>query len=131
MSKMPFDEARENRITYEVVVDCYDDEEIRMGWYYYLERKLDFPFTAEWFAGGRSKTAQVEVIDMADEDACKTNMLVEIKYRDGDLEDVFTVPLLEIKLLGDHAEREEAITDWQYWLDQGGGLIDPDEYEEY
>ena len=27
----------EERITYEIVVDCYDSEEVAMGWYYYLD----------------------------------------------------------------------------------------------
>ena len=30
----------------EVVVDCYDEHERAMGWYYYLDGHLQFPFTA-------------------------------------------------------------------------------------
>jgi hypothetical protein len=40
------DEAREERITMEVVVDSYDESERAMGWYYYLEDRLRTPFTA-------------------------------------------------------------------------------------
>ena len=36
----------EQRIDYEIVVDCYDSEEVAMGWYYYLEDHLAFPFVA-------------------------------------------------------------------------------------
>lgn len=39
MSKAKIDEARENRIIMEVVVDAYDEERA-MGWYYYLDDSL-------------------------------------------------------------------------------------------
>ena len=37
---------REDRITDEIIVDCHDEEERAMGWYYYLDEQLEFPFTA-------------------------------------------------------------------------------------
>lgn len=37
---------RETRIEQEIVVDAYTQDERAMGWYYYLEGKLRFPFTA-------------------------------------------------------------------------------------
>ena len=42
MPIVPVDEDREHRITYEVIVDCYDEYEVTMGWYCYLEDRLDF-----------------------------------------------------------------------------------------
>ena len=40
------EQNREDRITNEIVVDAYDASERAMGWHYYLEEKLQFPFTA-------------------------------------------------------------------------------------
>jgi hypothetical protein len=40
------DPVRENRISDEIIVDAYGEEEQAMGWYYYLEEKLQFPFLA-------------------------------------------------------------------------------------
>ena len=37
------DPAREHRILYEVIVDCYNDDEELMGWYYYMAEGLNFP----------------------------------------------------------------------------------------
>jgi len=37
----------EDRIAMEIVVDAYGPEEQAMGWYYYLEEKLSFPFKAK------------------------------------------------------------------------------------
>lgn len=125
------DDEREHRITYEVVVDCYDDYEVTMGWYYYLEDKLAFPFAAKWLTGKTSTNDIVQVQGMASEEECKTDMLVEIEYSDGELKDVFTVPLADIQPVENEHERMQAFGDWQYWLEQGNELIDPDEYEEY
>ena len=38
---------REERIRNEAVVDAHGPEEQAMGWYYYLENKLRFPFQAK------------------------------------------------------------------------------------
>ena len=36
--------VREKRIMNDIVVDCYNEQEQAMGWYYYLEDNLNFPF---------------------------------------------------------------------------------------
>jgi hypothetical protein len=46
VKRRPRDEEREQRITMEIVVDAYTPEEQAMGWYYSLEDRLRFPFTA-------------------------------------------------------------------------------------
>jgi Calcium binding len=38
--------TRERRIEMEVVVDAYNESERAIGWYYYLEERLKFPFKA-------------------------------------------------------------------------------------
>ena len=64
VSQVPIDEAREQRITYEIIVDCYDDYEIASGWYAYLNDHLDFPFAAHWLTTGPSEPEQVQVISI-------------------------------------------------------------------
>ena len=44
MPKVKKDNVRENRIIDEIIVDAYDAEEQAMGWYYYLEETITFPF---------------------------------------------------------------------------------------
>ncbi|HEX6291310.1 MAG TPA: calcium-binding protein [Herpetosiphonaceae bacterium] len=46
MPRTPRDEAREERIAMDIIVDAYGPEEQAMGWYYYLEENLQFPFAA-------------------------------------------------------------------------------------
>jgi len=38
----------EKIITYEVVVDCYSEEEANMGWAIYMEENISYPFEAEY-----------------------------------------------------------------------------------
>ncbi len=45
-AKLDKNKEREERIAMEIVVDAYGPEEQAMGWYYYLEKKLRFPFIA-------------------------------------------------------------------------------------
>src|SRR5579859_7401289 len=50
MAKPRRNPDRENRISEEIIVDAYGPEEQAMGWYYYLEDKLQFPFQAQCIA---------------------------------------------------------------------------------
>jgi hypothetical protein len=113
------DEEREERITMEVIVDAYDPEEQALGWYYYLEAKLHFPFTAKCVARrARSPLrvgAEVEVIGMASEDECEHEMFVLTPW---DVESL-AVPLAQLEGLDVDEETRQAIEDWHYWLGQG------------
>jgi Calcium binding len=127
MSKVELDEAREERITMEAVVAAYNEDEQAMGWYYYLEAKIQFPFTATCIAKRSispvSEGAKVEVVGMSDEDECMRKMFVEIVWDC----DMLAVPLSQIKPFAQHRLRRinsddntlEAIDDWHYWVNRG------------
>jgi hypothetical protein len=50
MKKPKKDPIREDRIHNEAIVDAYGPEEQALGWYYYLENKIRFPFQAKCVA---------------------------------------------------------------------------------
>ena len=50
MAKHKIDQAREERIEIEIVVDCYNESERYSAWICYLEDKLEFPFRARCVA---------------------------------------------------------------------------------
>ena len=85
MTKSKKDPIREERIHNEVVVDAYGAEEQAMGWYYYLEDKIRFPFQAKCVVAKvvspLLKGETVEVQGMAPEDACSADMLVLIRWQ--------------------------------------------------
>ena len=113
------DEQREHRITMEAVVDAYDEIERAMGWYYYLEGKLSFPFTARCIdtraISPLRKGQKVEVVDMAPEEECEHEMFVTIEWEEEEL----AVPLSQIKPIDVDEETREAIEDWHYWVKMG------------
>jgi len=111
--------AREDRIHMEIIVDAYGPEEQAMGWYYYLEEKLDFPFRAKCIAERRISPLRegdkVEVTGMAPESDCQHEMFVLLQWEGRTL----GVPLSQLKGIGVEPETKQAIEDWHYWVQQG------------
>jgi hypothetical protein len=114
------DELRQERIDEEIIVDCYDDDEVMMGWYYYLEEKLTFPFTARYRASGKGrgkKTTQLlQVVGMADEDECNREIQVMILLQEDGVEDQIPVALSQLEGVEVDGATAEAIADWHYWV---------------
>jgi calcium binding protein len=119
MAKAKRDPEREERITMEIVVDCYDEAEQAMGWYYYLQDKLQFPFTAECIikrpVSPLKVGDKVEVIDMAPAEECEHEVFVLIRWEQESL----AVPLAQLQPIGAEAQTVQAVEDWHYWVDQG------------
>ena len=116
----PRQKDREERIEMEIIVDAYGPEEQAMGWYYYLEDKLRFPFTAVCSAKRAISPLQindkVDVIRMAPEEGCEKEMFVMIRGK----KDGLAVPLSQ--LTGIHSTDEQtkqAVEDWHYWVQMG------------
>jgi hypothetical protein len=113
------DPIREDRIQNQAIVDAYGPEEQTMSWYYYLDRKIRFPFQAKCIApkvvSPLRKGDTVEVRRMALEDACSTDMLVLIRWQGGKM----AVPLSQLAAIDPDQSTAEAIGDWHYWVAQG------------
>lgn len=114
------DEAREDRITMEVVVDAYGEDERAMGWYCYLDEQLHTPFRArcvrERAVSPLRVGDEVEVVDMSPEDECHREMFASIRW-DGDR--TLAVPLSQLEVIDGDEETRQAVEDWHYWTDMG------------
>lgn len=68
----------------EVIVDAYGAEEQAVSWYYYLEERLQFPFTAICITKRAISPLQVkgevEIIGMPPEEECEKEMFVTIPW---------------------------------------------------
>jgi hypothetical protein len=119
MSQPKEDKIREERISMEIVVDAYDSGERALGWYYYLEDKLPFPFPAKCVNVRKisplEKGDEVKVVKMPPESECEREMFVEIKWKKKTL----AVPLSQLEATNGDEETEEAIADWHYWVGRG------------
>lgn len=119
MAKSKKNLVRENRISDEVIVDAFGPEEQSMGWYYYLDNKIRFPFrakcTASKIGSPLRKGENVEVRRMASEDACAAGMLVVVRWERRNI----AVPLSQLTAIESDEPTAEAIADWHYWVAQG------------
>jgi Calcium binding len=113
------DPIREDRIDNQAIVDAYGPDERALGWYYYLENQLQFPFQARCIAANivspLSKGETVQVLHMAPEEAGSADMLVLIPWQGRKL----AVPLSQLAALDVNQSTAEAIGDWHYWVAQG------------
>ncbi len=109
----------EERILFEIVVDAYDETERAMGWYCYLQDTLKVPFKAKCKQPRSTSPletgSQVQVVGMAPEDDCMSEVFVLIKFGKSEL----AVPLSQLECLSADEETCQAVADWQYWVERG------------
>ncbi len=119
MSGVKEDKIREERIENEAIVDAYNEQEKAMGWYYYLENKISFPFLARCIVKRTISPLlvgdNVEVIGMAPEEECEHEMFVMIRRGKEGL----AVPLSQLGVDYADDETKEAVEDWHYWVGRG------------
>jgi hypothetical protein len=119
LKKSKKDPVREDRIHNEAIADANGPEEQVMGWYYYLDDKIRFPFQAKCIApkivSPLKKGETAEVQRMAPEDACSADMLVLIHWQGRNM----AVPLSQLTATDPDESTAEAIGDWHYWVAQG------------
>ena len=113
------DQVREDRILFEIVVDAYHETERAMSWYYYLQDKIQFPFAGTCRsirATSPLKTGQrLEVLGMAPEDDCMSEILVTVKMGRSKL----AVPLEQVGCKSKNEETCQSVADWHYWRERG------------
>ncbi len=100
-------------------MDAYDENERALGWYYYLEERLQFPFRARCMPQREVSPLEpgekVEVVGMPSYDECECEMFVAIRWGKRTL----AVPLAQLEGVEVDDRTKEAIVDWHYWLKQG------------
>ena len=114
MARIEKDEIREERIDMEIVVDAYETKERAMGWYYYLDDTLNFPFLARCTNKRAISPLQVgdevEVLNMAPEDECRREMFVMMRWE----KDGLGVPLSQLAIIRADEQTQGAVEDWLY-----------------
>ena len=119
MARQAEDEAREERINMEIIVDAYGPEEQAGGWYSYLSSTLQFPFSARCIVRRTTSPLEpgeeVEVVDMAPDEDCEHEMFVLIRWKQRQL----AVPLMQLEGIQVDEETQQAIEDWHYWVNRG------------
>ena len=119
MAKTKQNKQREQRIQQEIVVDAHDAEEQAMGWYYYLEERLRFPFRGKCIAqrpiSPLRKGQEVQVVGLAPAEECDREMFITVTWDHRTL----AVPLAQLEAVQVAKATRQAVEDWQYWVKQG------------
>lgn len=114
------DDAREERITMEIVVDAYNETERAMGWYCYLENSLKFPFLTrciqERAISPLRNGDEVEVVGLAPDNECLREMFVQTPWEH---RRTLAVPLSQFQVVDGNEETIQAVEDWHYWVGMG------------
>lgn len=112
----------DNYIQDHITVDCYDDYEKKMGWYYYLQDELDFPFIAYMpvkMKNQRSNTlisSEIEIIGLLGEDFIYRYNDIMVEAELGEY--IMNFPLSEIKNIKSSPENIAIISLWKYWFEK-------------
>lgn len=119
MTRLKENKARERRIEMEIVIDAYNAMERAMSWYYYLEEGLKFPFKARCKSKREISPLrveeEVEVIGMAAEEECESEMFVRLHRHGAGL----AVPLSQLEPLVASPKTKKAVADCHYWVGRG------------
>ena len=119
MARLREQPDREERILFEIVVDAYGESERAMSWYYYLQDTLQMPFDAICKSARSTSPlkvgSKVQVISMAAEDDCMSEVLVLVKNGRSKL----AVPLAQVECAAPNTETCQAVADWHYWVGRG------------
>ncbi len=106
----------------EIIVDAYTPEEQALGWYYYLESNLSFPFTARCVAERAISPLrvgdEVEVVGLPPEEECEHEMFVLTPWDGRSL----AVPLSQVAAVAADQQTRQAVEDWHYWVARGYDL---------
>lgn len=126
MNRIPKDEAREERIIWEAVVDAYGPEERAIGWYCYLDDHISYaskPILArcirERAVSPLQVGDQVDVLRMAPQEECRCDMFVMIRWGLPEQKQGLGVPLSQLEIIHGSESVRQAVEDWHYWVDRG------------
>jgi hypothetical protein len=118
MTRAEKDDEREERIKTRVIVDTYSPEEQAWGWSAYLGDTMDFPFEARCATEREESPLEegetVRVVGISPTDPTLNQMFVTIEWMGREL----GVPLEQLEPIEASSNTDQAIADWQYWLDR-------------
>lgn len=113
-------EEMQHRIDYEILVDCYDDDEFSMGWFYFFEEALEFPFKATAQLKKRDGTLEmklVKIVGMGSDEVGFLNNDFNLNMEQGQY--VVQIPYSRLRDIKASEETLEAFQIWEYYHRHG------------
>ena len=111
-------EKYENILHQEILVDCKDEYDLNMNWYYFVQDELEYPFEAaieiKKRKGGKI-LKKVKVIDLATDDS-NFERNFDLKVEVGFDEYFLEIPLMKLTNIVATERTAEIIEVWKYWV---------------
>lgn len=108
-----------NKIDYEIIVDCYEDHEVNMGWYYFFENTLEFPFEAEVatkLRNGNTAIMTVDVLGLATNEGdfdSRQEIAFQISPKKSEM--IWDVGISKLKSIKANIAVRDAFEIWNFW----------------
>ncbi len=104
----------------EIVVDAHDDDEVYMGWYYFMAETLEFPFKAVAKIKKRNGTIEEHTVEVVEDATNPDRFKCQAYYVNVDYEGVLMkIEVADLTPLNASDETQKAITVWKYCLEKG------------
>jgi Calcium binding len=104
----------------EITVDAKDDEDIFMGWYYFMAETLEFPFKATATIRKRDGTTEEHTVDVVEDATDGGRFRCQAYYVNVDYQGVLMkVEIADLQPINASEETLKAITVWKYWHAKG------------
>jgi Calcium binding len=110
-------EEIQHKIDYEIIVDCYDDYEVAVGWITTMNDEIDFPFTATAELKRKDgsvehKTVQIVGLESDEDDFHGNDFFLNMEH------DEYIVPIAYSKLTNIVASEQtlELFQCWNHWI---------------
>lgn len=107
-----------SKIENEIIMDCYDDQEISMGWYYFFQDELEFPFEVEISLktrNGGKKLIEIDILKMVEEERNYeiSGLLFEVSPKEAEL--IMEIGADKLKNTKGSRSTKEAFEIWFFW----------------
>ena len=107
-----------HKIDYEIIVDCYDEEEIKTGWFYFFNDEIEYPFEAEMEIKdrkGNKKMTAIDVIGVESNDGGFGGSEIRFEVRPKGSEIIMEANISKLKNIKGNKTAKEAFEIWRFW----------------
>ena len=112
---LPKEEMR-RKIEDEIIVDCHDEYEVSMSWYYFMEESLKFPFDAKAKLkkkDGSNRLTAIQVTRLASDEEGFTENDFDLEILIGEYYN--TIHYSQLCQIKADDTTMEAFAIWDYW----------------
>lgn len=105
-------------IMLEIVVDAKDDDDVAMGWFYYMQDELEFPFEAEMEAKnrrGEKSVIEIDVLGLSSDNENNNSPEVILEVSEKGSERVMNVGISKLQNAKGDESTQNAVAVWKYW----------------